>query len=1215
MVSAIAEMTTVDFLSHLRDLGIVVTYAEGNLRISAPKDAITSELREELLRRKPEILDSLQRSDTSGRTQTAIEKISRDGEVALSFAQMRLWFLDQLSPGRAAYTIPLAIRIRGPLDVEILKTCISGIVRRHEVLRTVFPSKNGVPRQLILQPGPVRLDVVDLTGSPEIGREEVAHKEIATDAKAPFDLANGPLIRCRLLCLGSDDHILSIVVHHIVFDGWSVGIFWKELATMYVAAQEGIASPLADLQFQYADFASWQRRKLEGSLRESHLSYWRKQLAGNLSTLELPTDRSRRDSQTASGNSLTTSIHRDIAESLKRLSQHRGVSLYMTLLAAFHLLLHRLSGQNDILVGTPLAGHNRAEFEDCIGFFVNTLVVRSRYVGSESFSEFLQQIRDAVLDGQAHQELPFEELVGELDPQRDLTRSPLFQVFFNHLNLQTSVPQISGLKIEPFGEFELDSKFDFTLYSGEQQDNSVAVALLYKAALFDEQRMAIFLEQYADLLRQISEKSTLRLDEYSLVSSMGARALPDPTVPLQISWEGSVTAKFLENANRNHKQIAVEDSTGAWTYGDLERMSSGLAARLRSFGVKSGDTVAVFAHRSAPLVLSLLGILRAGAAFCILNPDYPSGRLISQIRRARPKAWIHIAAAGKPSQDVNNTLQEFAGENRIILPSTSKAASLRELTKRLESEIEVEPDSSAYLTFTSGTTGEPKCIIGTHRPVSHFLNWQAHEFGLKDTDRFSMLSGLAHDPLLRDVFAPLWVGGTICVPAGDEILLPGKLALWFNHHKITVTHLTPGLGALLAGPEQQTALTLVALPALRYAFFGGDVLLSRDVVKMREVAPRVQCVNFYGTTETPQAMGWHQVESAEQEKGTHAIPIGRAITDAQLIILNRSRGLAGPGELGEIYVRTPYLSKGYKDDERLTQERFIVNPFTNANGDRFYRTGDLGRYHPNGSVEFAGRSDDQLQIRGYKVEPAEVESALSDCPGVGACAVVARPDVGGGNQLVAYVTPQDGRVFGPGELRDLLRKSLPDHMVPSAYVIVGQLPLTPNGKVDRAALSRLALEQQTTSVAFVAATGDVEPRIATIWSEVLGIEKISVFENFFDLGGHSLSATRLIARLRSAFCIEFPLRSIFQDPTIAGFASHIHYDVATKSYSYTGESPRWNCLVPAQPRGSRTPLFLVAGYQGPDDTLLVLSRIIPHLGSDQPVYGFKPRWIEGNQKS
>ena len=1215
------SLSTLDFLSHLRELDISLSSEAGQLRVLAPKNSITPELRAQIARRKPELLTLLGDSGGNARPDLlAIEPVLRETELPLSFAQLRLWFLDQLDPHGAAYTISMAARIEGELDLSVVERTISEIVRRHEILRTVFPATDGWPHQTILRPTPVSVEVADLTKSPVGEREGLAHKFIAAEARTPFDLASGPLFRSQLLRLAENDHVLVITVHHTVFDGWSMSVFWQEFGVLYEAYRSGRPSPLPELAIQYADFAVWQRRLLEGPVRERHLSYWRNRLDGTLPVLELPTDRSRQDQQAPRGARERVRLDPALSELLKALGQQEGSSLFMTLLAAFQLLLYRIAGQNDILVGTPIAGRNRAELENLIGFFVNTIVMRGQLSGNLTFREFLARVRNTVLDAQAHQDLPFEELVDALDAKRDLNRSPLFEVFYNHLNLHATMARIQGLQIEPFGEFEVESKFDLTLYSYER-DGAIDLLLLYKVNLFDSRRMAILLGQYAHLLKQIAQDPSRRLDEYSLVAESGAKVLPDPTAPLDSRWAGSVPARFLQQAARNPGRIAVEDSDAKWTYRELDHLSAGLAAQLRRLGVGSGDTVAIFAHRSAPLALAMLGILRSGAAFCILNPAHPGPRLASHVLKVKPRAWVRIAASGDPPAELLAALGEFVDSRCITLSRADKALSAAELSGKLVQEIEIEPDSPAYLTFTSGTTGEPKCIVGTHRPISHFFDWHCTEFELKETDRFSMLSGLAHDPLLRDVFTPLWVGGTVCIPPPDEILSPGRLGRWMSRKQVTVAHLTPALAALLAEPEGGFAESASPVLALRYAFFGGDALLPRDLEIIRRMAPRVQCVNFYGTTETPQAMAWHRTgvsgESSQDTPGadTRTIPLGRGIPDAQLVILNRAQGLAGHGELGEIYIRTPYLSAGYLDDERLTLERFIVNPFTNIPGDLLYRTGDFGRYRPDGAVEFAGRIDEQIKIRGYRVEPAEVEAALSLCPGVRACAVITREDREVGNQLIAYVAAAFGSGADVGELRDFSRKLLPDHMIPAAFVKVDELPLTPNGKIDRAALAQREPERPAAQHGYVAPAGDVQQMMARIWSDVLGIEKVSVLDNFFDLGGHSLSATRLISQLRSSFRIDLPLRSIFLEPTIEGLASHIRYDASTHTYSYKNEVPRWKCLVVGQPKGNRVPLFLVAGYQGPDDTLLVLSRILPHLGSDQPVYGFKPRWIDDNQES
>lgn len=1140
----------------------------------------------------------------------ALERIPRDGEIPLSFAQTRLWFLEQLAPGSAAYVIPMAARLRGTVDVDLLQRSLSEIVRRHEVLRTVFPAAHGSPKAVILPAEPIQVTVSDLTGLPEAQRESKAREIVTSSAgHAAFDLTHGPLLRTQLLKLAEDDSVLLLTVHHAVFDGWSVNVFWQELSGLYSAFREGTPSPLAELPVQYADYAAWQRRCLQGPQGRSHLAFWKKRLEGCVSSLELPADRPRSDSPLRRSAKRTMVTSPALCKSLHAMSQREGVSLFVLLLAAFQALLHRLSGQDDILVGTPIAGRNRTEFEEMIGFFINTVVVRTRLSPTDSFRDLLAQVHTYMVDAYEHQEMPFEELVAALDVQRDLSRTPLFQVLFNHLNFPMAPARIPGLEIETFGDTEMESKFDLTLYTLEQ-NGALHLVLLYDADLFSQSRMGIFLHQYANLLELVSGDPSRPAESYSLVAGPGN--LPDPALPLAVRWFGSVHSRFVEQAVRAPNRVALVEQGSQWKYQQLERVSAGLAEWLRRHKVGGGDIVAIYGSRSASFVAALLGVLRAGAAFCILDPAYPAGRLTRCLQAARPRAWLQMETASDLPDDLRDTVGEMAGNRRLTIPAKVDAIARLNLPAGSPASSNVDPDSPAYVTFTSGTTGSPKCILGTHRPLSHFIDWHVREFDLKPGDQFSMLSGLAHDPLLRDIFTPLWMGATLHIPSPADILQPGSLSDWMKQGKITVAHLTPAMASLLCQqPEGEISECL--LPALRYAFFGGDALSQRDVARVAGLAPEAACVNFYGTTETPQAVAYRRIDSKEylrREATSRPIPIGGPIEDTQLIVLNRGGILAGPGELGEIHVRSPYLSSGYINDDALTRERFVTNPHTSRISDRMYRTGDLGRYRPDGFVDFAGRADGQIKIRGFRIETGEIEAALADHPGVQECAVVAREVRSGGKQLIACFVPRNTHSPAPDELRPHLRKHLPEHMIPAGFVMLDAMPLTPNGKVDRRALA-LRQGEAEPAAEYTPPRNRVEQAMTGIWAEVLEVPRVGVLDNFFELGGHSLSATLLITRMRSTFGIDMPLRSLFLEPTIAGLARLIRFDVATQSYRYIDETPQWTCLVPAQPQGTRPPLFFVAGYESPDDTLLVLSRFIPHLGLDQPVFGFRPRWVDG----
>lgn len=1204
---------TTEFLSRLRALDISLKLEDGRLRVSAPRDVLTPKLREELAERKAEILAFLGDTAKLRRSgERAIERVPRDGSLPLSSAQSRLWFLDQLNPGGTAYILPMHTRVRGQLDVAALERTLNELTERHEILRTVFPPMDGSPCQVIQPPSPSALPLVSLLELPADEREATALRMAAAEVRRPFDLAEGPLFRAKLLRLGPEDHVLLLSVHHIVFDGSSIEVFWHELAAIYCAFHAGNPSPLPDPVFQYVDFASWQKRSLEGAVRQSHLKYWKQQLGENPPVLDLATDRPRRYAPGCPGAKKALQLDSSLCASLRALSRREGVSLSMTFLAAFNILLHRLAGQEDILVGMPVARRARADFERIIGIFVNTIVVRTRFPGPLTFLEVLAQVRNTMLDAFEHQDMPFEDLVGALDPHRDLSRTPLFQVFFNHLNMRLTPVQIPGLQVEPFSDFEVESKFDLTLYLYEQGE-SISLLLVYNTQLFDADRASILLEQYAALLKQISNDPLRPVTGFSLVTGRAQNTLlPDPGMPLEDRWHGLAHSGFLKWAARAPDRIAVVDEGSSWTYRQLDEVSSGAAAWLRARGVGSGDTVAIYAHRSAPLVAAILGILRSGAAFLVLDPAYPAFRLANCLRIVRPKAWLEIAAAGRPPEELETAIRDIAGEHRLTISHTPDTAFAEAGGEAWDPD---DSDRPAYATFTSGTTGEPKCVVGTHGPISHFLDWHVRQFDLKHTDRFSMLSGLAHDPVLRDIFTPLWIGGTLVIPSAEDIFVPGRLSQWMKEQGITVAHLTPAMATLLGQASGRPGEKVTPVSSLRYAFIGGDILTSRDAAQLAGIAPNACCVGFYGATETPQAMAWCRVRPAVSASGDAAsatpIPIGSAIADAQLLVLNRAGNLAGVGELGEIYVRTPYLSQGYSNDEALTRSRFLKNPFTGREGDRLYKTGDLGRYRPDGLVTFAGRADQQIKIRGYRVEPGEVEAAVSNHPGVRDCAVVATDGPSQQKRLVAYIVERAENRVEPRALQAFLGKLLPDYLIPSEFHVVPSIPLTPNGKLDRRALAAGTAGLRSLKER-IPPRNRVEASIAEIWSRVLGREDVNVFDNFFELGGNSLAVVQLAAQLRSTFHIDFPLQTLFLEPTIAGLAGHLEYDPAAGIYRCVSAAPDWKCLVSAQPTGTRVPFFFVAGYQGPDDTLLVLSRFAPFMGPDQPVFGFRPRWIDGD---
>jgi amino acid adenylation domain-containing protein len=1072
-----------------------------------------------------------------------IPRVPRGADLPLSFAQERLWLLDRLDPGTPTFNLTEAVRLTGALDVARLRAALTAVARRHESLRTAFLDVHGRPVQRILPAVDIPLPLVDLTALPEAQRHPEAERLAVRSGERRFDLSRPPLLAAELYRLAADRHAVVLVYHHIVGDGWSSNVLLGDLTAIYQGAS------LPELPIQYADFASWQRRRLSEQDLAAQLATWRERLAPPLPVLDLPTDRPRPAVQTFCGRSEVTVLPPDLAGALRGLGAAEGATPFMVLMAGFALLLSRWSGQEDLIVGSPIAGRDRLELERMVGIFLNMLPLRIDLAGSSgpdlSFRDLLRRVRETALAAYALQEVPIERVLAEVQLGRNLSRSPLFQVLLNLQAFPHAPLDVPGLAIEPFSLSELPSRFDLTIYA-EERSEGMFLDLVYNADLFDRATMTGLLAQLRQILEQAAARPETSLSRLSLLTPEAAAKLPDPHAPLPPGdWTEAVHERFAEAARRAPDRPAVKDRTGTWTYGELTERAGKLAGHLREAGVGRGDIVAIHAWRSAPLVEALLGVLEAGAAFLVLDPAHPAARLRSAVRQARPRVWISIAAAGPVPDELAELLAPMPGlalnggapipVSRSVPPPGEGEGWIRGEDRRGAGS---SPTDLAYIAFTSGSTGEPKGILGTHGPLSHFCAWQAATFSLDANDRFSLLSGLAHDPLLRDIFTPLGLGALLCIPEPDDLGSPSRLAAWMGRNRITVCHLTPALGQILSGGATD-------LWELRHAFFGGDVLTDRDASRLRTLAPEVSCVNLYGTTETPQGIAWQAVSSEDAAEGedegpSRRVPVGRGIEGAQLLVLNAADGMAAPGELGEICVRTPHLSLGYLDDGRLTAERYTPHPFPGgAPGERIYRTGDLGRYRTDGSVSLAGRRDGQVQVRGFRVEPAEVEAALRRHPAVGQAAVLLREARDGRRILTAWVVP-NGPEAGAAELREHLRRLLPDPMLPEALVWLERLPLTPNGKLDRRALPEPRPVRTTT-----APGEDTTPRtsfeleLAAIWREVLNLEEVGLEDNFFELGGHSLLATQVASRVQEVLGIDLPLRILFETPTLGGLAGRL----------------------------------------------------------------------------
>ncbi|MCA1566176.1 MAG: amino acid adenylation domain-containing protein [Acidobacteria bacterium] len=1072
-----------------------------------------------------------------------------------SFAQQRLWLLDQLQPGDPAYNIAAGVRLRGQLNVAALRDSLSEVAQRHEALRTTFTTVDDELVQVVALSANVTLTIIELESLNESEREAEFQRLADEEAQKPFHLARGPLLRATLLRMAEQEHVLLLTMHHVISDGWSISVLIGEMSALYGSFSTGEPVMLSELPIQYADYAAWQRERLQGEVLETQLTYWKQRLSGAPGVLELPSDYTRPPMQTFRSATVSLELSETLGEALKELSRRRGITLFMTLLAAFKTLLYRYTGQEEIVLGTPIAGRDRAEVKGLIGFFLNTLVLRTELSGNPSFDELLERVRQTTVGAYAHQDLPFEKLLEELQPERDLSRTPLFQVFFNMLNLPEAEMSLPGMSVELLAPREVGSKFDLTLYVREM-NRRVSFELVFNADLFSRERMSVMLGQFERLLEQAVENPGEYIGNFSLVTPASERILPRPAEPLNDDWLGAVPSIFSRHARHTPERTAILDEHETWSYGELDAHSNQLANYLRYGGIRNQDIVAIYSHRSSSLVWALLGVMKAGAAFVVLDPAYPDSRIIDYLQLAGPRGFIHLAAAGALPTALAGFVEGMACNVKLELPRRD-AALARKLFAAYSTDgpdVSINPEDLAYISFTSGSTGRPKGVEGKHGSLTHFLPWLQKTFGLDETDRYTMLSGLAHDPLHRDIFTPLQLGACICIPKHEEIETPGRITEWMKRERVTITHLTPAMAQLLTETGSDAASCEVE--SLRYAFLVGDVLTRHDVARLRRLAPSITCINYYGSTETQRAVSYYRVDEDTDKAGASRIeargrikeilPLGKGIEDVQLLVLNRAGRLAGVGEAGEIYLRSPHIARGYMGDATLTQERFVENPFTKMPGDRLYRTGDIGRYMPDGNVEPLGRADHQVKIRGFRIELGEVEAVLGLHEGVREAVVIAREDTAGERRLVAYIVGEGVAAPASNELREFLKERLPDYMVPTAFVSIDALPLTPNKKVDRSALPAPAQAQGAKEASHVAARTPNEERLAGIWSQVLKQARVGIHDNFFELGGHSLLAIRLIARIRDEFNVELPLRDVFQSPTVAELVTRIEEMRKTK---------------------------------------------------------------------
>jgi amino acid adenylation domain-containing protein len=1060
---------------------------------------------------------------------TKIKPQSRDSHTfPLSFAQQRLWFLEQLEPGSPFYNQPAAVRLTGALNLAVLEQSFNEIVRRHEILRTTFFMVEGQPVQAIAPTLTLTLPVVDLQELPEVARREEVRRIVAEEARQPFNLAEGPLLRGTLLQLGEAEHILLFTTHHIICDGWSRGVLIRELAALYEVFSSGKPSPLPELPIQYADFAVWQRQWLQGEVLEAQLTYWKQQLAGSPPVLELPTDRPRPLVQTFQGATQSLMLPKDLTEALKDLSQQEDATLFMTLLAAFKTLLYRYTGQEDILVGTPIANRNRSEIERLIGFFVNTLVMRTDLGETPSFRELLSRVRKVALEAYARQDLPFEYLVDELQLERDLSHAPLFQVMFVFGNTPMSALELPGLTMSLLETDSGTAKFDLTLSMREIEQGLIG-DLEYNTDLFDKSTIARMLTHFQTLLEGVVANPDQRLADLPLLTEAERQQLLVEWNDTQADYPSEVCLHQLFEAQveRSPDAIAVVFEDQQLTYRELNAKANQLAHHLQALGVGSEVLVGICVERSLEMVVGLLGILKAGGAYVPLDPNHPKERLAFILRDTQtPVLLTQQKLLSNLPDDCDSYLLLDTDSEKISWESTQNPIS------------QVTSENLAYIIYTSGSTGQPKGTLIPHRGLVNYLTWCTQAYAVEQGTGSVVHSPLTFDLTITGLFSPLLVGRQVeLVP--EDIGVESLSAAFCKSSNLSLVKLTPAQLLLLSqqiSPQEAAART-------RALIIGGENLLAESVSFWQDWAPETMLVNEYGPTETVVGCCIYQVPSGK--RGSGSIPIGKPIANTQLYVLNSYLQPVPMGVAGELYIGGANLARGYLNRPELSAEKFVPNPLSQQPGARLYKTGDLVRNRPDGNLEFLGRLDQQVKVRGFRIELSEIESLLAQHPVVREAVATVREYTPEDRRIVAYVVLQPEAVSAVSELQGVLKEHLPEYMMPTAIVPLNELPLTANGKVDRRSLPAPDLTQVQPHATFIAPSTPTEEMLAGIWAEILGLEKVGIHDNFFELGGHSLLATQVISRLQKVFQVELPLRQLFESPTVAGLAKDI--ETATKT--------------------------------------------------------------------
>ncbi|HEX2187734.1 MAG TPA: amino acid adenylation domain-containing protein [Longimicrobiaceae bacterium] len=1114
-----------------------------------------------------------------------IERVPRDGPLPVSFAQQRLWLVDRIDPNSSAYNMPFALRVRGALDVGALRRSLDALVARHESLRTTFAERENRPVQVIHAPAPVALPVEDLGSLPADERVAEAERRAQAEALRPFDLAAGPLLRATLLRLAEDDHVLCINMHHIVSDGWSMQVLIREVATLYSAFVRGEEPRLPELPVQYADYAVWQREWLSGEVLDAQIGWWKERLAGAPPLLEIPTDRPRAVGQSPMAASHSFRVAPELSQGLRELSRRGGGTLFMTLLAGWQALLGRYAGQEDVVVGSPIAGRNRRETEGLIGFFVNMLALRADLSGDPTWTELLRRVREQTLGAYDHQELPFERLVEALGVERSLTHAPVFQTNFtlNQGGRGGERPQTGELALESFGRGERVAKYDLDLMFADSGDE-LAGTLVYRPALFDEGTIARLAGHLESLLEAMTAEPARRTSELALLpEAERAQLLEEWNATAAEFPRATFHAMFADQAARTPEARAVVSGGEELTYAELDRRSNRLAHHLRGRGVGPETRVGICLDRGVELLVAVLGVLKAGGAYVPLDPAYPGERLAFMLADSGAPVLVTRLPMldGLPAHDREAVCLDGDAE-RIAAESGEPPA------------VEVDARGSAYVLYTSGSTGTPKGVVVEHGSLGHFVATMLRTFEPRPAEGALAMVSFAFDIWVFEALVPLAGGATVRVLPLERVREPAAV----------VEELRTA-GVMNAVPTQMRQIVAAArqaepgaLAGVRWVFSGGEPVTPDLWAEMRVAFPAARLCVLYGPTEATVLATSYAIPG---EDVAGASMIGRPLPNVRAYVLDGAGSPQPLGVPGELFVGGPGVARGYLGRAAQTAERFVPDPFGGEPGARLYRTGDRVRWRADGELEFMGRLDQQVKLRGFRVELGEIEGVLCGLAEVAEAAVVVREDVPGDRRLVAYVVPAAGVELAAAELRGRLAERLPEYMVPGWLVTLERIPLTPNGKLDRRALPRPQVSGSGVAEAELAGRDDLEITLTGIFEEVLNVSGVGPQDSFFELGGHSLLAVQLMSKLEDATGVRLPVATLFKAPTVEQLAHEVR----------TGGGGEIPIMVPLRAKGSRTPVFLVHAVGG---NLMGYAWLTKRLSQEQPVYGLRSRGTEQDEK-